>query len=85
MLKPVSHHFPAETDHEVAYCGHRRADDERGSGAPTCPTCADHVDAEDRLDDEIANMPLPLDADEARATLLTVTLDRVYAAMGGRR
>jgi len=85
MLQPVSHYFPPEDRDDLAYCGHRRADDERGSGAPTCPTCADTLDAEDRFDDEVAQMPMPLDAEEAEAALLVRALDRVYAAMGGRR
>ena len=32
-----------------------------------------------------AQQPLPLDADEAQAALLTVALDRVYAVLGGGR
>ena len=66
MLKRVSHHFPYCNEADIAYCGHRREDDEVGIGAPTCAFCAAEVDAEDRLDAEIAEMPLPLDAEEAR-------------------
>ncbi len=66
-MRAVSHHFPYCNEADIAYCGHRRQDDEVGSGAPTCAVCAADVEAEDRLDADVAEVPLPLAADEAAA------------------
>jgi hypothetical protein len=64
MLHAVSHYFP--TDSAEAACG-RYAD--VASGTPTCPRCAAIVADEDALDAQIADTPLPLDADEAATEL----------------
>jgi len=89
-VRAVSHYFPYCNEADIAYCGHRRQDGEAGSGAPTCAVCAADVEAEDRLDAEVAELPLPLDADEVAAldpvlnagapTGVAVAARAVYAA-----
>jgi len=69
MLKPVSHHFPWDEAEDVAFCGRRQQDGDVHSPSPTCPICRARLEAEDALDDAIAQTPLPLDADEAAAIL----------------
>jgi len=72
LTQTLSHYFDDTDEGIVAICGHRRQDAERHTLRPTCPTCADFLAGE-------------LAAVDASATLLTVVLDKVYAAMGERR
>lgn len=58
----ITHYCPWDESDDTAYCGRVFTATDTHSLTPTCAACAARLDAEDAA---FADVPLPLDADEA--------------------